>query len=64
MPRHDEKIPGPIEGLRLPSKAWTVLQREHIATLDRLRTVADRIQRYEGIGAKTAHVIRKELARV
>jgi hypothetical protein len=63
MPRDEEKIPGPIEGLRLPQRAWAVLQREHITTLDRLRSVADRLERFEGVGPKTALAIRQEIAR-
>jgi hypothetical protein len=41
-----------------------VLQEEHIATLDRLRAVADRIERFDGIGSKMAGMIRAELARI
>jgi hypothetical protein len=64
MPRHDEKIPGPIEGLRLPPRAWAVLRRERITTIDRLRAVADRLERFDGVGPGTALAIREELARV
>jgi hypothetical protein len=60
----DELIPGPIEGLHLPRRAWKVLQRENITTLDQLRTVADRIGRFENIGLKTARIIQAELARI
>jgi DNA-directed RNA polymerase alpha subunit len=60
----DKPVPGPIEGLRLPARAWTALRRENITTLDRLRAVADRLDRLEGIGAKTAQTIRVELARM
>ena len=60
----DEPILGPIEGLRLSARAWTALQRENITTLDRLRAVADRLDRLEGIGAKTAQTIRAEFTRV
>jgi DNA-directed RNA polymerase alpha subunit len=60
----DEPISGPIEGLRLPARTWTALRQENLTTLDRLRAVADRLDRLEGIGAKTAQTIRAELARV
>jgi hypothetical protein len=63
MPQ-DEPIPGPIEGLRLPARVWTVLEREHITTLDQLRAAAGRIERFENVGPKTARIIRAELARV
>jgi hypothetical protein len=55
--------PGPIDGLRLPPQIWAVLQRENIRTLDQLRAVAGRIDRFDGIGAKAAHIIREEIAR-
>jgi DNA-directed RNA polymerase alpha subunit len=60
----DEPISGPIVGLRLPARVWKVLRRENITTLDRLRAVADRLDRLEGIGPKTVQTIRAELARV
>lgn len=61
----DKPIPGPIEGLHLPSRAWKVLQEENITTLDQLITAASRIERMSpGIGRKTARKIRAELARV
>jgi DNA-directed RNA polymerase alpha subunit len=63
MPRSEEKIPGPIEGLRLPQRAWAMLRRENITTIDRLRAVADRLQRFEGVGFRTALAIREEIAR-
>jgi DNA-directed RNA polymerase alpha subunit len=63
MPRDEEKIPGPIEGLRLPQRAWAMLRRENITTIDRLRAVADRLQRFEGVGFRTARAIREEIAR-
>jgi hypothetical protein len=56
--------PGPIEGLNLPYATWAVLQRNDITTLDQLRAVADHLERFEGIGAKTAQIIREELARL
>jgi hypothetical protein len=64
MPHHDEISPGPIEGLRLPPNAWHVLRRENIRTLNQLRAVAGRIERFEGVGPKTALATREELARV
>jgi hypothetical protein len=60
----DEPVPGPIEGLRLPRRAWKVLQQENIITLDQLRAVADRLERFDRIGSKTAQVIRAELDRI
>jgi hypothetical protein len=63
MPQ-DEPVPGPIDGLRLPRRAWKMLQQENITTLDRLKAVADRIERFERIGPKTARTIRAELTRV
>jgi DNA-directed RNA polymerase alpha subunit len=64
MPPLHEICEGPIEGLRLPVRAWQVLRRESITTIAQLRAVADRIHLFEGIGAKTAQMIRAELARV
>jgi hypothetical protein len=63
MRRHDETRPGPIKGLRLPPNAWYVLRRENIRTIHQLRAIAGRIERFEGIGAKTAQAIRAELSR-
>jgi DNA-directed RNA polymerase alpha subunit len=63
MPQ-DEPVPGPIEGLRLSRRAWKVLQQENITTLDQLRAVADRLERFDRIGPKTAQIIRAELARI
>ena len=61
----DQPVPGPIDGLRLPRRAWKVLQQENITTLDQLRAVAGRIERVlPGIGYKTAEIIRAELARI
>jgi hypothetical protein len=40
------------------------LQREGITTLDELRAAADQIHQFEGIGLKSAQVIRDELARM
>jgi DNA-directed RNA polymerase alpha subunit len=62
--RQDEPVPGPIDGLSLPRRAWKALQQEHITTLDRLNAVADRLDRLENIGSKTARTIRTELARI
>jgi DNA integrity scanning protein DisA with diadenylate cyclase activity len=55
---------GPIAGLRLPFATWAVLIREGITSLDQLRAVADHLEQFEGIGRKSAHIIREELARV
>ena len=55
---------GPIEGLRLPLSARGVLDRAGITTLDQLRAQVDRIQRFDGIGPKTARLLQQELARV
>jgi len=41
-----------------------VLRREKVNTLAKLRAVADRLEQFDGIGPKTAKVIRAELARV
>ncbi len=61
----DAPVPGPIDGLRLPRRAWKALQQENIITLDRLKAVADRLERVlPGIGCKTALTIRTELARI
>jgi hypothetical protein len=40
-----------------------VLQREHITTIDRLRAVVDRLQRFDGVGFRTALAMREEIAR-
>jgi hypothetical protein len=55
---------GPISGLRLPLKTWEVLRRQNITTMDELQAAADRVHRLEGIGPKTARLIREEIARV
>ena len=59
-----EAFEGPIGGLYLPANAWKALDREDIGTLDQLRASIDRLETFEGIGPKTARVIRLELARV
>ena len=59
-----ECISGPIKGLRLPRHAWEGLQKHGINTFDQLVAVADRLERLERIGPKTAQVIRKELVRI
>jgi hypothetical protein len=59
-----ESCHGPIGGLRLPLRAWTVLRRENIMTLHRLKAVANRIERFTGVGVRTAQAVRAELARV
>jgi hypothetical protein len=65
MPRLDEhgNRPGHIRELRLPPKAWYVLRRENITTMSKLRAVADRLERVDGIGSKLAQAIRAELTR-
>jgi hypothetical protein len=55
---------GPIAGLNLPFATWAVLRREHITTLDQLKAAAGWLERFDGIGPKTARMIREELARV
>jgi hypothetical protein len=57
------KHPGPIDGLRLPPRVWAALQRENIRTLDQLRAVAGRIERFDEIGPTMARIVREELAR-
>jgi hypothetical protein len=64
MPRHFETCGGPIEGVYVPRLAWDVFDRENIQTIDQLRAVAGRLERFEGIGPITARVIRQELDRV
>jgi hypothetical protein len=59
-----EDCEGPIRGLRLPLNAWNVLHRENITTLPQLIAMADRIERFPGVGAKTARAIRVELGRI
>jgi hypothetical protein len=59
-----ECISGPIKGLCLPRHAWEGLQKHGINTFDQLVAVADRLERLERIGPKTAQVVRKELARI
>jgi hypothetical protein len=66
MPRLDDKghCRGPIGGLVLPPNAWYVLRRENIKTMNKLRAVADHLERLDGIGPKRAQAIRAELDRV
>jgi DNA-directed RNA polymerase alpha subunit len=59
-----QRYEGPISGLRLPLKTWEVLRRQNITTIGALRAAADRIQRFEGIGPKSAQLIREEIVRV
>jgi hypothetical protein len=59
-----ETCDGPIHGLYLPQRAWEVLDRERIRTVDQLRAVAGRLEKFEGIGPITAQTIRLELDRV
>jgi hypothetical protein len=66
MPRLDNNghCPGPIRGLVLPPNIWYVLRRENIKSISKLRAVADHLERFNGIGPKSAQAIRAELARV
>ena len=59
-----ETCEGILEGLYLPCLAWDVLRREDIQTIDQLRAVAGQLERFDGIGSKTAQAIRLELDRV
>lgn len=63
-PSINEDCWGFIAGLRLPAKAWYVLDRENISTTNQLRAVADQLERFDGIGPKIARAIQAELARV
>ena len=54
---------GPIRVLRLPLNAWIVLDREALRA-PQLTAIADRIERFPGVGAKTAQAIRVELGRI
>jgi hypothetical protein len=65
MPNHYlGRCEGPIKGLRLPLAAWNSLHDEGITTLDQLKAVVDRLERFVGIGAKMARLIREDLARL
>ena len=59
-----ERFEGPIRGLRLPLHVWDMLREQGITTIDQIKAIAARIERFERIGPKTAQVIREELARV
>ena len=59
-----ETCEGTLEGLYLHCLAWDVLRREDIQTIDQLRAVAGQLERFDGIGSKTAQAIRLELDRV
>ncbi len=59
-----ETYEGPIAGLYLPRRVWEVLDRERVRTMGQLRAVAGQLERFEGIGVKTAQSIRLELDRV
>ena len=64
MPNHyNDRLEGPIRGLRFPLAVWNVLIEEGITTIDQLWAVADRLERFSGIGVKMARLIREELAR-
>ena len=54
---------GPIPHLRLPRNAWKALRNADIG-IHELVAVAQRIERFDGIGVKTAQAIRAELGRV
>jgi hypothetical protein len=60
----DDVGEGPIGGLRLPHSAWAALDRAGITTLDQLTAQVDQIQRFDGIGPKTALLLKQELARI
>jgi hypothetical protein len=60
----DDVCTGPIGGPRLPLSAWVALDRAGITTLDQLKAQMDRIRRFDGIGPKTARLLKQELARV
>jgi DNA-directed RNA polymerase alpha subunit len=60
----EERLEGPIKGLRLPYRAWESLKDDGIKTIEQLRAVADQLESLPGIGPKTAKLLRKELARV
>lgn len=64
MPRHFPPCKGPIKGLHLPQLAWDVFRREGIQTIDQLRSFANQLEHFDGIGPITARVIRQELNRV
>jgi hypothetical protein len=58
-----EKHPGPIEDLRLPIRVWNVLRRENIRSLDQLKAVVGRIDRFDEIGPTMARIVRQEITR-
>jgi hypothetical protein len=64
MSHHYETYAGTLEGLYLPYLAWEVLHRENIGTIGQLRAVAGQLERFDGIGSKTAEAIRLELDRI
>jgi Holliday junction resolvasome RuvABC DNA-binding subunit len=64
MSHHYETCEGILEGLYLPCLAWDVLRREDIQTIDQLRAIAGQLERFVGIGSKTAQAIRLELDRI
>jgi hypothetical protein len=53
-----QRYEGPISGLRLPLKAWDVLRRQNITTMDQLQAAADRVHWFDGIGLEAARLIR------
>jgi hypothetical protein len=52
---------GLFQGCAWPPSAWDALRAEGITTLDRLRAVADQLEKLPGIGPRTARHIREEL---
>ena len=58
----DELCAGPIGGLYLPPTAWDLLWREKIQTIDQLMANADRLEQFDGVEPRMAHVIRQALA--
>jgi hypothetical protein len=52
-----------FQGCAWPPSAWDALRAEGITTLDRLRAVADQLEKLPGIGSRMAQTIREELAR-
>lgn len=64
MPREDDFVQGPIEGVRLPLQVWDVLQKENIGTMGQLRAASHRIEQIPGIDPQMGQAIRDEIARV
>jgi hypothetical protein len=62
MPQIHDTYAGPICGLYLPCRAWEALRQEGIKTIDQLSAIADRLEQFEGVEPRIAHVIRQALA--